>query len=161
MRPEKCNNETASDVFCNVLGDTVDLCVKAHSRAFIPFLVCMYSQAAPHSTHPTNPLEIADQFETKVQNCSSEHLDDYPYGELKTCTHGQAGSALRIASLAASANYTKPTWVFVGDTYFPAPQGFPWNTSHAAWTNKIVAAVCDAYAGPKPASCDAQLEVVV
>lgn len=154
--PGKCPGLSDDTDLCNYLSGGADLCAQAHEPQWQTFLRCMSEYAA--YGHDNNTLN--GDFDARLGDCSVT-LTNFSVAELRSCTYGPEGAALRAEStaryLASSYCCEKyDVWVEVDGTAVLAASD---TNPRDEWVAEVVDAVCAAYGGPRPAACDAGIVV--
>ena len=122
------------------LGNVLESCVIAHNpHNFVPFVNCL-SRAAGGSGGITKG---------KASTCAKSSGLDWP--TIDTCWNGPEGVALEVAAAyktaALTPSHTYVPWVTLSD----APGAGTFCTENGC--DDLIAQVCAAYTGPKPAAC--------
>merc|ERR1712032_1211675 len=104
-------------------------------------------------------LSVESEFEATVQSCAG-NLETLSFEDLKTCYAGAEGDAFARGSAARIPSaVVHPTWMYVNGEYVgtygpPNPRA-----DLTSWANNVKTAICNAYTGTKPASCNSLMVV--
>jgi len=160
--PSKCPGLTNATDNCDLIADGASLCVKAHHddpRDWWPFVDCIHRKSDGYATDDdANPLAHVETFDKTIVGCLAG-VPNYTADQLRSCTYGEQAAELRkvsAAKVAADMDKGLPVivWVQVNGQFVQAPEA-PEDT-RAEWKLQLVSAICDAYTGTPPKTCDAQ-----
>jgi len=156
--PGKCPGLSESTDFCNYLTNGADLCAQAHEPEWQSFMRCMYEYSM--YGHDNNTLN--GDFDARLGDCARPTLTSYTPTELRSCTYGAEGAALRAESTAKFLTTSYATiekydvWVEINGVKVLAPSD---TSPRDEWVARVITHVCAAYTGPLPAACNSGIVV--
>jgi len=161
----KCTNQSSQDTYCECLADAANHCAAAHDKNWWPFTACMFEHNGKGAAG-AGGLESDDSFEKTVKACA-EKLQSYSFADLKSCYTGSEGFGDIYTSAHASskAGAEHPVWMYVDGKLVTTDNDnaaalFPPKPDTDKWAKDVLAAICAAYKGDKPASCQSSSVVV-